>query len=362
MKVRPIELDRLPRAAPTSTAIADRLAAGNPAVLGKVVNLRMLPFGPVSLKCVDVVEPVEPDDGDVIWAISRPHDPRWGYLLVNQTTALRMVAGVLGVPPARGSRMLGAYERGIATASIAGALRATGSDIDVLLGPRAWRGHGLARLVIEMNHGGLPERMRVDAPSDWLLPTPDIDAWLAEATGRGLEISLRIDLARTTLPASDWSSARADDAVVFDAEPSLDNSGDWRAQIACGLFAAEVLLAPDGSARMVTAFENRGTAIARSAVDIALRKEKEDMSADKSQTVSLTMLAAAPIEVVAEIGRIVMRADEVTALRPGSVLTLGTLRPNTVDLRVGDRSWAQGELVDVDGQLGVRLTALSAAR
>jgi flagellar motor switch/type III secretory pathway protein FliN len=83
------------------------------------------------------------------------------------------------------------------------------------------------------------------------------------------------------------------------------------------------------------------------------------MSGTETATVALTMLAAAPIEVVAEIGRIVMRADEVAALRAGSILELGPLNPQTVELRVGGRGWARGELVDVDGKLGVRLTAIS---
>ena len=84
------------------------------------------------------------------------------------------------------------------------------------------------------------------------------------------------------------------------------------------------------------------------------------MSSDNRDADSVTVLAGAPIEVVAQIGHIVLRADEVMALQPGSVLTVGSLRPTTVELLVGDRVWARGELVDVEGQLGVRLTALVA--
>lgn len=69
-------------------------------------------------------------------------------------------------------------------------------------------------------------------------------------------------------------------------------------------------------------------------------------------------LLAAPIEVVAEIGRVAVSAEEVLALAPGTVLPIGWLRSDSVSLRIDDRIWARGELVDVDGQLGVRLTEI----
>ena len=68
------------------------------------------------------------------------------------------------------------------------------------------------------------------------------------------------------------------------------------------------------------------------------------------------VLAAAHIEVIAELGRLVLRGEEVAGLGPGSVLVLGRAGASPVALRVGDEIWAEGELVDVDGELGVRVT------
>jgi type III secretion protein Q len=68
------------------------------------------------------------------------------------------------------------------------------------------------------------------------------------------------------------------------------------------------------------------------------------------------VLAAAPVEVVAEVGRVVLRGDEVLGLGPGVVLSLGGPRVDQVTLRVGDQDWAEGELVEVDGALAVRVT------
>lgn len=74
------------------------------------------------------------------------------------------------------------------------------------------------------------------------------------------------------------------------------------------------------------------------------------------------VLATAPVEIIAEIGRLSVPAEEVLALAPGSVLAIGPLHPQSVDLRIGSRLWARGELVDVEGQLGVRLTTITADR
>ena len=73
---------------------------------------------------------------------------------------------------------------------------------------------------------------------------------------------------------------------------------------------------------------------------------------------TVAVLAAAPVEVVAEVGRLVLRGDELAGLGPGTVLTVGRMGASPVALRVGGEVWAEGELVDVEGELGVRVTTL----
>jgi flagellar motor switch/type III secretory pathway protein FliN len=82
--------------------------------------------------------------------------------------------------------------------------------------------------------------------------------------------------------------------------------------------------------------------------------------ADDEKLARLSMLASAPLEVVAEVGELILRADELIALQKGSVISLGRPRSTLVELRIADRVWARGELVDVDGELGVRVTELVA--
>jgi type III secretion protein Q len=84
---------------------------------------------------------------------------------------------------------------------------------------------------------------------------------------------------------------------------------------------------------------------------------EEGAGTEETARIDVTaLLAAAPVEVVAEVGRVVLRGDEALGLGRGSVLTLGGPRTAEVTLRVGDQLWAEGELVDVEGALGVRVT------
>ena len=195
--------------------------------------------------------------------------------------------------------------------------------------------------------------MRLDVPSDWV-PAGAPKWWLAEAVRRDLEIPFRVELARTVLTAAEWSRARAGDAIVFDAPyvPPSEADGDRtlarHASLLCGAFTAAVAITAQGTATMITPFQTGDrtpTTTTRTTTTVPDRgATRGETMLNEVADVSLTMLASAPIEVVAEVGRIAMRADEVTALKVGSVLPVGPLRSNSVTLRVGDRSWAEGEL------------------
>ena len=49
---------------------------------------------------------------------------------------------------------------------------------------------------------------------------------------------------------------------------------------------------------------------------------------------------------------------DLARLAPGAVLPLGIDRSGRVTLRIGERAVARGELVEVDGAVGVRIGAL----
>jgi len=65
-----------------------------------------------------------------------------------------------------------------------------------------------------------------------------------------------------------------------------------------------------------------------------------------------------PVPITIEVGRLTLRAGEVAMLGPGSVVE--TDRPIGVraELRTGGKLLATGDLVDVDGKVGVRITRI----
>jgi type III secretion system YscQ/HrcQ family protein len=173
-------------------------------------------------------------------------------------------------------------------------------------------------------------------------------------------VTFQVVIARTELTVSDWAAAEAGDAVLFEGTAFPDPAQPLPVQLTCGSHHAEAFLFADGSVSIAAAFQNHASAAVSPFRPVVPTSGREYMptSAEDPASPTEALLAAAPIEVVAELGRLTLPAAEVLTLGPGSVLPLGWLRPESVDLRIGDRTWARGELVDLDGQLAVRLTSV----
>lgn len=70
-------------------------------------------------------------------------------------------------------------------------------------------------------------------------------------------------------------------------------------------------------------------------------------------------LADVPIELTIEVARFSMTLGELGKLRAGEVVASGRALGETVVLRAHDRVIATGELVDVDGEIGLRVISLN---
>jgi flagellar motor switch protein FliN/FliY len=73
---------------------------------------------------------------------------------------------------------------------------------------------------------------------------------------------------------------------------------------------------------------------------------------------SLDTLLDVSMPVIIEMGRASMTVQEVLQLGGGSVIQLDRLVGEPVDIYVGDRRLAQGEVVVVGDHLGVRVTSV----
>jgi type III secretion system YscQ/HrcQ family protein len=207
--------------------------------------------------------------------------------------------------------------------------------------------------VVHAEAAGAAGMVSIQAPAEWLalgrsVPVrsnrqPETEL---RAAAERLATVASVELAATTLRFAELAGARAGDAVVFDGA-AWPGEGERLVALRIGDRAAPARLSAEGRLALAGRFQ-------------AVVKGTGPMTDDPDEPArdSAEVLAAAPIEIVAELGRIVLRGDEVLALGEGSVLALG--RPGTtVDLVVGGRTWARGELVNVDGELGVRITELA---
>jgi type III secretion protein Q len=69
--------------------------------------------------------------------------------------------------------------------------------------------------------------------------------------------------------------------------------------------------------------------------------------------------AQLPIRLEIELARVEISLAELARLEPGAALPLGLDRRGLVTLRVGERAVGRGELVDVDGAVGIRVLEVS---
>ncbi|MDH5670814.1 MAG: FliM/FliN family flagellar motor switch protein [Myxococcales bacterium] len=76
---------------------------------------------------------------------------------------------------------------------------------------------------------------------------------------------------------------------------------------------------------------------------------------------SVQLAGDAPVELCIELSRFTLRLEELASIEAGEVLSSGRPIGERVTLRAGDQPLAHGELVDVDGEIGMRITEVLGA-
>jgi type III secretion system YscQ/HrcQ family protein len=358
----------LPQLSGASAAGLTR-AARAVAALPAHVEVPVGELGLVRIACAGVRAHAHsgPDEGespsDVALGLTRASGT--GRLVVDGVLARRIVAASVGmvVRPDAPLVRLGLAERGVVAGVAAGVITALGGPFSVsLVAPSA--GAGGVAVALSIEAADWAGWVRLEVPVDWL-PEPA----RAPELGR-MDIEARIELASTRLTAREVAGVEVGDAIVFDGEPAVSGALNGReVRIRVGpLFGrgelrenGAVLLLEALRSAVVTARAARSDAHhMREEASLETRDEAEHPTEREARTQPAdvaALLADMPVEIVAEVGRVSLRGDEVAALAPGSVLRLGRVVGAPVALRVGEQLWAEGELVSVDGELGVRVTA-----
>lgn len=295
--------------------------------------------------------------------------------------ALRAVAGVRGT---EGD-----------TIQLEGMLRGAADALALL-------GQGGPLLVIELrvSVGAQPGHARLVVPFGALpqgLPPLAGEAYAAAVNahlGRlsSLRTELRCSIGRAELTYADLRQLGPGDVVLLEeasARPDLGQGGKGWLEVGLGRrFRLEADLALDGRQWMatVTAFHpgeqghaGTGPTDGDGEAEAELRggapRERPRLEQPEASEVThpeagggggmsgtsgdgAELLGDVPLQLMVELARLPMTADAVVALRVGQVVDLQRTAAEPVELSVNGKVVARGELVEIEGQLGVRVQSL----
>ena len=358
MKTAPFDLRTCP-SIPAAEARATRAVAQKLAALPRSWQAELPPFGAAILSVAGIDRAPTPAEA-IVLAILR--GSARGRLSLAQPFAARLVDAALG---GRGvfsaARALGPAERGVLVALLAPLLDAIGWSIELGAAPESTVGHAIA-VNVEGPFGAGVLWLDLPAPSRELAPAAGSASGGWRERASALPVEARLEIAATHLRASELTRLGLGDALVFDGVDfaAFASETDWVAQLTIGAHAAPLRIDPHGALVLTGDFQLTDATDGRKVGVVQEGKDgkEEPMDVTGPTQMATAALATAPIEIVAELARITLRGEEVLGLAPGVVLTVTADRSRAVLLRAGGEIWAEGELVNVDGELGVRVTRL----
>ncbi|MCC6746296.1 MAG: type III secretion system cytoplasmic ring protein SctQ [Deltaproteobacteria bacterium] len=259
----------------------------------------------------------------------------------------RVTAGVLGVllrVPLTGVHAArSAGELGLLTYAIAALVDQLGNGCPWSVGParaRPPREAELPRRALEVqlvlpHHAGLAWLL---LPEPWVQPSSPEARRRARRQRLGrlgaVEVPLAIAAGAFSVPLAELESVEPGDLIVAAGIPRAVAGCPVRVLVADGSFSGRV----QGDTVSIDGPFSQGVSI----------MSKETVEGDQ-------LADRLPVQITVEVGRVQVMAAQVLDLGPGDVLTLERPVSAEVELRVGGRLVARGELVDVEGEAGVRL-------
>lgn len=82
------------------------------------------------------------------------------------------------------------------------------------------------------------------------------------------------------------------------------------------------------------------------------------MTEESKNTLNMNHLANVPIHISVVLGRATMPLSELLKLKKGDVIPLDRSVGELVDIHINDKAVAKGEIVIVDGNIGITITEL----
>lgn len=206
----------------------------------------------------------------------------------------------------------------------------------------------------------------------------DLQANLARLSG--VRAWLRAEIGYAEILRRDLSSLRVKDVVLLDAlsaRPDRGEGGTAKLRVGMGRVGrmdAEVFLEDDVFKARITAFVLGDAAFQRAPAESEEGEgggegeeneeytNPENQMAPESQGAGVDenneggdLLGDVPLQIAVELARVPVTAEDVVSLRAGQVIELHRSPGEPVELSVNGKVVARGELVEVEGQIGVRV-------
>jgi flagellar motor switch/type III secretory pathway protein FliN len=196
---------------------------------------------------------------------------------------------------------------------------------------------------------------RVSVPDALLPSTPRARFSSLDLAGLGeLRLSLPLVVATGVASRRDLAALEEGDAFLPGRFPLVEREGALTGPVA--------LVAPASELGLSATLAEGRRLVVRALLESHPWVEERAMPSEPSVTSTAEALEDAPLVVRVELGSVEMKAGEWAALVPGDVVALGRRLGEPALLRVGGVEVARGELVQVDGEYGVRIVSRGPSR
>jgi hypothetical protein len=349
-EVRPYRWDLVPKVSRREHRLIEALAAQWPhAVAGDSAPAALAPLS-AQLGPVHAYDPEQLRDrlaDPTAFALRlRRDDGVVGYAVVPGPVGADVAAALFGVakPRLRAPRSATRAEQGAVAFAAASLLEH----------------YGVEGVAVEPYHepaASLPKRLG----AGWTL---GIDARVDVAGVRGTAVVLADEAVAIAppRPRSDRASlARGGEwleGVAF-AAPVVSGVGRVALRDLLSLSRRDVLLLDDSPRR-----DTGRLAVGRGGFPVTFNEAEATIAGpyERGSIMEQSVAEDVTVEVACQVGAVQLTARRVLELTPGQVLPLDRPLGGPVELVVGSRVIGTGELVDVDGELGIRVLALSERR
>lgn len=279
-------------------------------------------------------------------------DPRLGACLIDRVLGgeggARVPFPAAGLHPVEAGTLAYLLARIAAEAKLGFFLRAV---LNTPAAMRAALGEGslyACRFTVELGEDRGVARLWLPAPSleDGPTHATELSPILA-----GVALEVPVLGGRATLSARELGGLRVGDALLLDEVYTRPGpAGDVRCVLGGGRRAE--LRASIEAGRLV--FKD----IQRRANEA--RTKGRPMSESESRHDPIALAGDAPVELTVELARFTLTLEELARVRPGEVLATGRRIGERIALRAGERTVALCELVEIEGEVGVRVLKLGA--